>query len=395
METHSDAKEVEKRAIRATVVAMKRTSLAPKKTTLEKYPWRVNLPASISANGKRERRFFATKIEATTFCEQQSVRLDNFGRNSTTLSPGQLEQAAMAFARLPEGVALNVVVSEYLTRHNALARSVTFKEMFERFMESKAGHSAAYQTGLKYTLPRFEKLHGRVVATINADDLDRAMKGMTATVRNSFMRNLRAAFNFGKKREWLTTNPVEKIEFAAVKQKEVVTLNPNEAAALMLAAENALDLIPYHALALFAGIRPMELERLEWRHVDMIEGHVEIVPEVSKTSRRRIIDMEPSLLAWLERFVARGGSTEGKIVDTANLRTRLRAVRAAAGLEKWHQDVMRHSYASYWLAEHGDINKLTMFMGHESTAMLWKHYHRASKKKDAAAFWKIEPAPAA
>ena len=381
---------------------MKRTLLTPKKTTLEKYPWRVNLPASISANGKRERRFFATKIEAATFCEQQSTRLDNFGRNSTTLSPGQLEQAAMAFARLPEGVALNTVVAEWLALHDATARSVTFKEMFERFMESKDGHSAAYQTGLKYTLPRFEKLHGRIVATINADDLDRAMKGMKPTVRNSFMRNLRAAFNFGIKREWLTTNPVEKIEFSSVQQKEVVTLTPDETAALMQSAARH-DLIPYHALGLFAGMRPMELARLEWKDVDMIEGHIEVPPGVVKPTtrkgvtvgRRRIIDMEPNLRAWLEAFVANGGSTEGKIVDTGGLRDRLRAVRAEAGLEKWHQDVMRHCYASYWLAEHSDINKLTMFMGHSSTAMLWKHYHRASKKKDAAAFWKIEPAPAA
>ena len=147
----------------------------------------------------------------------------------------------------------------------------------------------------------------------------------------------------------------------------------------------------------------MELARLEWKDVDMIEGHIEVPPGVVKPTtrkgvtvgRRRIIDMEPNLRAWLEAFVANGGSTEGKIVDTGGLRDRLRAVRAEAGLEKWHQDVMRHCYASYWLAEHSDINKLTMFMGHSSTAMLWKHYHRASKKKDAAAFWKIEPAPAA
>ena len=214
------------------------------------------------------------------------------------------------------------------------------------------------------------------------------------------MRNLRAAFNFGIKREWLSTNPVEKIEFASVQQKEVVTLTPNEVAALMLAAERH-DLIPYHALGLFAGIRPMELQRLEWKDVDMIEGHIEVRPEVVKPTtrkgvtvgRRRIIDMEPNLRAWLKAFVANGGSTEGKIVDTKDLRDRLRAVRAEARLEKWHQDVMRHCYASYWLAEHGDINQLTMFMGHSSTAMLWKHYHRASKRKDADAFWKIEPAP--
>jgi len=69
----------------------------------------------------------------------------------------------------------------------------------------------------------------------------------------------------------------------------------------------------------------------------------------------------------------------------------LRAIRNAAGLTEWEQDVMRHSYASYWLAEHSDINRLTLQMGHESAGMLWKHYHKASKRKDAERYWKITP----
>ena len=52
---------------------------------------------------------------------------------------------------------------------------------------------------------------------------------------------------------------------------------------------------------------------------------------------------------------------------------------------------MRHSYASFWLAQNGDINRLTLNMGHESSDMLWRHYHKASKRKDAERYWQITP----
>ena len=51
----------------------------------------------------------------------------------------------------------------------------------------------------------------------------------------------------------------------------------------MASAEKHFDLLPYHALGLFAGIRPMELERLDWQHIDLTECHIEITAEVSKT----------------------------------------------------------------------------------------------------------------
>ena len=84
----------------------------------------------------------------------------------------------------------------------AIAQSVTFEELFERFTSSKKSRSAAYLRGLKYTLPRFPGLHGRTVAEIQPQDIEAEMNGMTASVRNAFQRNLRAVFNFGVKRGW-------------------------------------------------------------------------------------------------------------------------------------------------------------------------------------------------
>ena len=181
-------------------------------------------------------------------------------------------------------------------------------------------------------------------------------------------------------------------DFAKLPEKEVVTLTTTQAAELIAAADADFDLLPYHAIGLFAGIRPMELQRLAWSDIDLREKHIHIRPEVSKTGRRRIVDMEPNLCAWLGGFIARGGDATGLVTPSVNLRKQLREVRSTAGVGDWHQDVMRHTYASNWLAQHGDINKLTLFMGHESTDMLWKHYHKATKQRDAVRYWKIKPA---
>ena len=374
----------------------RRLSLEPCPTGLKKWPWRVNIPGQYTTTGKRQRHFYKSKREAETFCQAQRVKIENYGCNSSTLTPGQQEEAAIAFERLaPYNVTLNTVVTDFVARHKARAKSVTFKTLFDEFLAKKQKRSKAYLRALRYTLARFAALHDRNVCDIEPADIDSETNRMTPAARNAYLRNLRAIFNFGMKRSWLEKNPIAKIDFDEVENGEVVTLTPKEAAALMLAAENDNDLLPYHALGLFAGIRPFELQRLEWEHVDLAEQHIEITPAVSKTGRRRIIDMEPNLVAWLNHYIAKGRETVGHVTPTSNLRNRLRSVRDVAGLNKWTQDVMRHSYASYWLAEHGDINRLTLQMGHESADMLWKHYNRASKRKDATIFWAVMPEPGA
>jgi integrase len=301
----------------------------------------------------------------------------------------------MAFEKLsPYNMTLTTVVADFSARHEARARSVTFKVLFDRFVAAKKNRSEAYLRGLKYTLPRFAGLHDRNVCDISPTDIDAEMNGMTPAVRNAFLRNLRAVFNFAVKRGWAETNPIAKLDFETVRRGEIVTLTPDEAEGLMRATEkNDPDLLPYHAVALFAGVRPHELQRLEWRHIDLIEVHIEIAATVSKTGRRRIIEIESNLAEWLNHYIAKHGEAVGKVTPTSNLRGRLRAIRKAAGLNDWTQDVMRHSYASYWLAQHGDINRLTLYMGHESANMLWKHYHKAAKRTDAKTYWQIMPSP--
>ncbi len=365
----------------------RRFSLKPTKTGPETSPWCVNVPARISLTGKRERKFFEKEKDAKNFANTQRLRIDNYGTAAVLLSPGQLEEAAAAYEQLkPFGATLGEAVGQYVSWREQAAKSVTFKKLFELFTETKSKRSAAYLVQLKYTLPRFPRLHDKLVSRISAREIDEETRGMTPHVRNAFLRVLRALFNFGLKRDYLTANPIEKLDFESVRNGEVQVLSHQEAHKLMNAASECGDLLPYHALGLFAGIRPYELLRLQWEDIDLAEGHILIRAEVAKNRRRRIIDIAPNLAAWLKTNKA-----SGPVTLQSNLRTRLRAIRTAAGISRWKQDVMRHSFASYWLAAHGDINKLTLMMGHTTTTMLWKHYHKAAKRVDAEKYWKITP----
>jgi hypothetical protein len=52
---------------------------------------------------------------------------------------------------------------------------------------------------------------------------------------------------------------------------------------------------------------------------------------------------------------------------------------------------MRHSFCSYWLALHEDIDRLVIQSGHESKEVMWRNYYRATTKAKAEKFWSINP----
>lgn len=78
--------------------------------------------------------------------------------------------------------------------------------------------------------------------------------------------------------------------------------------------------------------------------------------------------------------------TEGQIRFARN-----RCYHHMVGNKPFIKTVMRHSYGSYWLALHGEINKLSLMLGHTSTAISLKHYHKAVSKEQATKYFSIVP----
>jgi Phage integrase family len=279
----------------------KRPSLEPKPTTKPHAPWVVNLPPLLSGTAKRERRYFDNKKTAKEFCTQQRIRLENYGTASTSLPAGKIEEAAAAFDKLKgTGIGLLEAVEQVLRWKYVREKSVSFKTMFEKFTETKGNRSSAYLTALRCTLPRFAALHDRLACEISASEIEEQLNGMSASVSNAFLRHLRAAFNFGIRRGWCQENPVKRIEMQTLRMRKEILTNAQVTALLKATVEDDLELLPYHLFCIFAGVRPKETERLTWSDVHLEEKFIKVPEEISKTGIRRIVDMEPLLVRWLE-----------------------------------------------------------------------------------------------
>jgi integrase len=139
------------------------------------------------------------------------------------------------------------------------------------------------------------------------------------------------------------------------------------------------------ALLAFAGIRPDaesgEIARLDWEAVGAKD--VYIAPSVSKTGSDRHIEISPRL-----RELLAGHPSSGP-VRPVQWRRSWQRIRKAAGLDG--QDILRHSFASHYLAA-TDEAKAKAAMGHTAgSSTLFRHYRRAVTQADGLAYFGLKP----
>lgn len=353
-------------------------------------PWRTEIPASISATGKRERYFFKTKTEAAEWGTKQETKLRNFGaKGATLLTPSTEEQAANALDLLaPYGVTLNEVVQEWISRKKAASASVTFEAAMDSFLESDT-RSASYTRSIRQTKNRLTHLHGKMLNQITPADLTRAMDGMPGSVRNLTIRILGGLFNFGVKRDFCTDNPTKKLDLSPTERKEIEIYTPEQSGKILHTIEkHDRALVPFVAISFFAGIRLSEMQRLDWSAIDLHENFIRLPAAITKTKQTRHIDISPTLAAWLTPYVRESGKVVPCSPDV--LRTRLEAVKTKHTVPTIKHGA-RHCFASYWLAEHGDINQLCRYLGHDDPETTFRHYAKAATKRDALKFHAILP----
>jgi integrase len=360
-------------------------------------PWCVNVPAALSSTGKRQQLFFSSKLEARAQCDLLRARRSDFGESLNLMTPARIAQAAEAY-KLLDPLAINLldVVRLHVASVAARTASVTLGQAFDRFLESKASRSAKYQKEIRLAKGTFAPLLDRVVCEIHHDELESLLIPLPDSVRNAKMRRLCSVFNLAIKRGWMPCkNPVTALDYAETRKGEVEVF-PVEMVQRMLedALENDLEFLPYRVFAFFCGIRPEgELERLEWSDVRISEKLVVLRAEVTKTKRKRFIELSDNAIEWLMEYQARGGRMEGPVAPwSQDLRYRKhRRNYRAAGVRKWIQQGARHSYCSYWLAMYRDVNKLVLQSGHTDADTMWTRYHAGVTETEAAKFWAIRP----
>ena len=203
-------------------------------------------------------------------------------------------------------------------------------------------------------------------------------------------------FNWCIDNEHTTKNPAKEIEIV-VPKKDVRILSVKDCKSLMKKCETEYpDLLIYHAVCLFAGLRPTEAKLLSWENIHQGEKQIKVLGITSKNKESRNVDIQANLQVWLDFYT---GNKSGAIVQKKGLRTRLEKFRVSLGYQvngenpdadKWTADILRHTFASYWIAKYKERGQLAEQMGN-SLKMIKDHYKAVVTNSDTDEFWKMIP----
>ena len=215
---------------------------------------------------------------------------------------------------------------------------------------------------------------------------------------NTKRKHICTFFSFCLTRDWLSKNPMLKV-LRKIESIEVHVTDPKLIEALLHATFTQLSepaasaMRAYPALAAFAGVRPEEITRLHWDSIDLTQSLVYIPKSVSKTRDDREVPITENCRAWLLTCSNRTGAMQPQ----SSFVTRFLKIRTFCGIETWKKqgtpwphDVLRHTFASSWLAIHKNRPLLAEIMGN-SVAIITRHYKRTLSPAQAQALFDIMP----
>jgi integrase len=349
--------------------------------------------------GGRTRRFFKFKPEgkreAETFLQISKIQLENEGTAALSI-PETLRIETVKCERLLKSVnsTLTDAVQFFLKHAKPVGGTKSLADAIKELLDSKrkAGKRESYVRILGWVLNAFEhEFQSRKANEITRHDVESWIdRTENLTTRKNRIRDLSILFEFCRRRGYCGSNPLENIERPVVSGKRPEIFTVNEAAALLTTAElhPEFELIPPLAIGLFAGLRMSEIKQLAWHNVDFEHRVIDVDESIAKTRQQRNVDMSDSLVAWLTPHAR----TEGQVIPVG-FRKKMEQLRELAGITKWPNNGLRHSFGSYHVALFQNPNMTALQMGHATTDTLFKHYRNYRvRKKDAEVYWKLAPA---
>jgi integrase len=204
-----------------------------------------------------------------------------------------------------------------------------------------------------------------------------------ATV-NRILCRLRHMLNKAVEWEQLDESPMKRLKFLRENNARLRYLSLEECETLINAC-----LVPHMraivTVALHTGMRLGEILDLKRPDLDFATGVLTV--RDSKNGEKRHIPMDSTVVSLLSQFPGMPGSdyvfpsaTGGRWACNQKA---FRNARARAGLVDLHFHDLRHTFASQWMMNQGDLYALKEILGHKSIAMTQRYAHLSPAYKRA------------
>jgi integrase len=212
---------------------------------------------------------------------------------------------------------------------------------------------------------------------------DMATRFAPATVNGSLVC-LASAFTYFIDRQWLDVNPCHGVaQIESLEHPYVWIQSREEITRLLIQCPG--DVRDVVALALGSGLRMDELLHLQWIDIDLerrlIHVHRGKQGGAKSGKVRRVPILDCVLTMLRERLLKRAGAVlvfpgkDGKVRSQPGVRDAYKLAVKRAGLDtklRFHDT--RHTFASHFILDHGDIFSLSKILGHHSVTVTEKCY---------------------
>jgi integrase len=362
-------------------------------------------------NGRRQLKQFTDLASALTWAANRAKEIDRGKAPSVMLSPddGATYQRTM---KILQGIGkpLDAVAREYVDAMDTLGGAArlddaatyyaerrlrlvqrTVPEVVDELLEARAHKSIRHVKDLRGRLGRFKRDVTGYIANVTQRDLGLWLRrlGLSSRSHDNFRQVLVLLFRFAQKQGYLPEGRTEAEKTEPMGDNgegEIAIFTHDEMRRLLKAAGN--DVLPYLALGAFAGIRTAEIVRLDWSEINFETGYIEIKKSKAKTKGRRLIKMQPNLVAWLKKAAKPSGPV------TPLARPEKTAAEVIAAKFKppmpWKRNGLRHSYCTYRMAILQNEHQVSAEMGN-SPAMVFANYRALATKEQGEEWFAIGP----
>lgn len=290
---------------------------------------------------------------------------------------------------------------EQEVRRGAL-RPIALPDLVTKYLDSIRGRkSKRYFHDLQAKLGKAARAFTGQVRDIRADDIDGWIDGMKDAAdrtKNNYRMALITLFSYARDKNHLPRGQRTEAEFVTRyddrKGGSIGIYTPKEFANFL----NYVDerFLPFVALGGFAGLRSIEILRLEWDDIWFEKGFIEVGKEKSKTATRRLVPICPALAAWLKPYAKKDGPVLPDIKDEWQFTRLFREAKHTLNNENGEprvqlvQNGLRHSFCSYRMAETKNAAQVALEAGN-SPKMLFEHYRELVTQADAREWFSLTP----
>jgi len=355
--------------------------------------------------GKTRKRITRASLDAAKIEARKLINQLRSGRShEVPLTLAETEDYRLAKLKLaPFNVYLLTAVEDWIAGHGKKDHVVskTVPQIVEEFLTAKQveGVSFYHLEDRKYRLNKFAKAFPGRIDRISTHEIEVWLNGLgvSGRTRNNYRNAALQLFRYARGKRYLLRNEptvVEDVATAVTAEGEIQIYTPAELRTLLSHAPEKL--LPFFAIGAFAGLRSQEIMRLDWNDVRFDQGFIEVSASKAKTASRRLVPLLPVLAAWLLPMRRQSGHVVGYTRNDALSEARTHFCKTGIPVSgravefKWKPNALRHSYASYRLADVKDAARVALEMGN-SPSMLFRNYRELVTEQQAQEWFALMP----